>query len=765
MGKSHNGRPESDLQWAMQYVYDVIADKILSQRKTDCVGVLVYNNANISKIIYPIKQCFLNDIKTLQERLTPIKDAHEVKENGLLDAIFTGLRMIVDYTNKNKYIRNLVIVTNARGPQIMPTDSNIDLISKHFKDQEINFKVVGIDFSQGSEAISNNPHKAHNEMICREIASKIPENFAVVGTAEEAIERTCRPVAKHTMAMKKYSGLLTLGDVITHNFGDDTISIPIDVYTGTRATPPISATATTAKKFMRDETKNNGIELCKVSFATEYYISDGKGGEKVVFLDEEEEETDAEVVHKKERGYRVGSEFVVLGEHETEQLMKVASGPDVNSVPGGVSRMLEIVGFMPYNTVPRWMGTSGVEYVLPGKNSLSSSAALASFVRALYETDSVALVRANASGGRGGGGPGGATSSNPPRLVDGSPTVSVLRGGPEMRVLVPQITEACEMFVSVRLPFSDDVRPYEFAPVGFSVDRATHQAVFNRDNVPSEEMQDAMDSFVDAMDVMEDGAEFEGEATEWGVPEDIVNPLVHRLKQVVKHVGIYGKPGEQITELPPIPSGLLEYAEPPVQAMTRAAAGPAPRLEKAFKVTKAVPKSERNKGKRDLDVSRPAVASEALDLDGLLAGTWTPKSESGTDGGKNQQDRQADKTSEPWGDLTEKKKKKKETFEEEYERLEVEMTVSGITPEAKYAAAVALFDFLAARGGELEELRGLASVSSKARNQAKELCWKMEKAVLRVIALDLNGMTNRERVEEEREDLEPWIRDFKNELM
>lgn len=53
MGKKHNGRPESDLDWGLNYVYDMIANKIMSERKTDLVGVVAVNsNREFQGLLY-----------------------------------------------------------------------------------------------------------------------------------------------------------------------------------------------------------------------------------------------------------------------------------------------------------------------------------------------------------------------------------------------------------------------------------------------------------------------------------------------------------------------------------------------------------------------------------------------------------------------------------------------------------------------------------------------------------------------------------------
>jgi hypothetical protein len=43
MGVSHHSRVKSDLEAGLDFVYDVISNKIMSERKTDLVGIVAFN--------------------------------------------------------------------------------------------------------------------------------------------------------------------------------------------------------------------------------------------------------------------------------------------------------------------------------------------------------------------------------------------------------------------------------------------------------------------------------------------------------------------------------------------------------------------------------------------------------------------------------------------------------------------------------------------------------------------------------------------------
>lgn len=44
MGEAHHGRAKDDLDWGMDYIYNLIANKIMSERKTDVVGLVAVNS-------------------------------------------------------------------------------------------------------------------------------------------------------------------------------------------------------------------------------------------------------------------------------------------------------------------------------------------------------------------------------------------------------------------------------------------------------------------------------------------------------------------------------------------------------------------------------------------------------------------------------------------------------------------------------------------------------------------------------------------------
>lgn len=306
-----------------------------------------------------------------------------------------------------------------------------------------------------------------------------------------------------------------------------------------------------------------------------------------------------EVTQEKSAGYRFGKEIHSLAKPDTEVLLQIQSGPDPHCFNNASSienhsdnpedsknavsvyrtnRLLEIIGFVPANKVPKWFGMSAPWYVVANKKVASSVLGLSALVRALCAEEKCAVVRMNASSGgvRGTGATGGGKADTTNRS---------LAGQPEMRLLVPYIATNTECLISVKLPYDDDVNYLQFAPLGFLIKKENtedddeddldnlHSAsgsheltkrgsndddyprafkkqklVFEHDKLlPTDQQQRAMDALVDSMDLMTAGEEFEGERTEWGVSEHIKNPLIARIKDIVKSAAI-GKPGEDFSD-------------------------------------------------------------------------------------------------------------------------------------------------------------------------------------------------------------------------
>ena len=75
---------------------------------------------------------------------------------------------------------------------------------------------------------------------------------------------------------------------------------------------------------------------------------------------------------------------------------------------------------------------------------------------------------------------------------------------PKMGLLVPRDFEKVDCFLWVMMPFADDVRRYLFPPLLHPVTKRG-EFIEKHPNLPTEEQVEAMDRFVDSMDLMKAG--------------------------------------------------------------------------------------------------------------------------------------------------------------------------------------------------------------------------------------------------------------------
>lgn len=146
MKAANGGRKESDLDWSMSYVWDKISNVVASNRKTLCVGVvglrtdetnhtLAEDGYDHISILQPLGPMSMSSLKTLQPKIKPSKTT----EGDAISAIVIAVDMIDTYTKKNKWKRQICLVTDGQG-EIDPDD--IGDIARKIKDSNIELTVL-----------------------------------------------------------------------------------------------------------------------------------------------------------------------------------------------------------------------------------------------------------------------------------------------------------------------------------------------------------------------------------------------------------------------------------------------------------------------------------------------------------------------------------------------------------------------------------------------------------------------------------------------
>ncbi|KAI4617679.1 ATP-dependent DNA helicase II subunit 2 [Alternaria ethzedia] len=589
MGEKRHGRDQTDLDWALEYVWDKITttvsrrsfgDLVASGRKTALMSVIGcrtdetdlagnmeegegYENI---KVFSNLKQYLLGDIRMLQDQLKPSK----TDSGDLLSALAVAVYMIGNATqgakgNPLKYDRRVIIVTDGRGQ--MDT-SDLEEMAAKIKDPAAPFEIVllGLDFDDedvGYEEEGKNGEKAKNEGILKSFIHDCDGNF---GTLATAVDQLHTPRLKETRPVQSYRGSLTLGDASKY---EATITIDVERYPCTMISKPPTASTFAVRTDPGASGQSSATvvgedqpmpDLAAVHNQRVYQVDnlDEPGLKNPVELDE------------LERGYEYGRTAVHISES------------DMNVVKLETQQSLELVGFVKMEEFERYLPIGRSNFIVPQKANTQAQLALSSFIHALYEADCYAIARLVAK------------DLKPPVLL----------------LLVPRIELEWEALVDVELPFEEDMRRYKFPPLDRKLTVSGKTITEHRD-LPTDKLLDAMSDYVDAMDLSTFGRDEEGNPEEYAKPEDTFSPLVHRIGHVIKWRATHPDPSLPIPDPPEI---LMKYSAPPAELLA-ASEKQLKRLMEAADVKKVPPKvkgrGKRQRGDRDKPLS-------GLDVDALL---------------------------------------------------------------------------------------------------------------------------------------------------
>lgn len=362
------------------------------------------------------------------------------------------------------------------------------------------------------------------------------------------------------------------------------MSIDVERYFRTKQAKPVSASNFVVKSDMASDSIQSsntmdvemsgmdGAGLTAVKNARTYKVNDesAPGGKR----DVEREDL--------AKGYEYGQTAVHISESDENitKLETIKSFSIIGFVPNdkvsGRALLLQyatnIEKYVPYLN----MGESSI--VIAQKTNDKARLAFSSLVRALHELDSFAVARIVAKDGK----------------------------EPQLLLLVPSIEPDLEALIDIPLPFAEDVRLYRFPPLN-RVITASGQILTKHRNLPSEDLMDAMDAYVDSMDLSTFDQDDDGSPAEYAQIPDTFSPVLHRINQAIRWRA--ARPDET---LPPIPEILTKYSEPPSKLVDRTTSQ-LEALIAAADVKKVPPKA---KGRRTRDVIKPL---SGLDVDSLLS--------------------------------------------------------------------------------------------------------------------------------------------------
>ncbi|KAF9524665.1 ku80-like protein [Crepidotus variabilis] len=551
----------TNLEWSLQFVKLKIQEMIFNGRKTDQCGVIIFGSEETKNIVNTANGGYENVFEYIsigQPNAGTIAKLDKLEASSVcgdpIDALIVGIETQARYlANKKTWTRKVVIVTDGESPiEIEDWEATV----KKMDDTNVSLTIVGVDFDD-EELEYEEPDKSNvkrvNEKFFHELTSTMANG--ITGSCAYALRETAMPDIKQTRSAL-LGTVLRLGDVDTR--GEEAIELTVKASKCTATARPKSWKKFGLRERTTDEmdqtqddedAANARAAYAMLKMRSEYYVDrtpgeeDEDGDVKMKREDDDEnlldaknddEDEDKEVnvesmekVEKEDliRGFKYGTTY--------------APCPDGQFPRLHTRKGIDICGFFPKKNFRRELSMGEIQYIWGDPSSPQQQVALSSIVQAMYEKGSMAIAR------------------------------WVSRDGmdPKMGVLYPVPFDNVDCLIWAQMPFADDVRKYTFPSLTNLINKKG-ETLTEHPYLPTDEQMEAMDKFVDTMDLMEAGDKDEkGNRLPWFSTLESFNPAIHRVKQAMFHSAITG----DITTnpLPPPHPELLKFFEPPKRVVRR----------------------------------------------------------------------------------------------------------------------------------------------------------------------------------------------------
>ncbi|KAH9855805.1 SPOC domain-like protein [Lenzites betulinus] len=549
-GKDSRTIEMTNLEWSLQYVMLKVQEMIFNGRKTDKCGIMLFGSEETNNIIneenggyehvseyIPIAQPNATTLAKLQALEPSTAPGDPI--DALIVAIETQDR---ELATKKTWTRKICILTDGENPMEV---EDWEATASKMNSLGVQLTVVGVDFDDDDfQEEDKSSVKSANEAFYHTFVEKL--DSGVVGNCDYVLTEVSRPDVREVRSTMS-GNVLRIGD--TEVRPEEALELMVKTSKCTALSRPKSF-----KKFARrkqtaeeaavaeDKMDEDGAEesaiFAQLRMRSEYYLEEDKPGsvKDEDAMNEDVDEKDAQAqrekrlvkVEKEElvRGYKYGASFVPAPDDEFPKLP--------------VRKGMDICGFFPRERFRREMAMGEVYYVWADPASPMQQVALSSIVKAMTESRVLAIAR----------------------------WVKSDKGEPKMGVLWPTVFDEIDCFLWVQMPFADDVRNFTFASLEKLINKKG-EVVEEHPYLPTNEQLDAMEKFVDAMDLMDVGEKDEdGNRMPWFDTTLSYNPAIHRTKQALFHAAIVKDLNTH--PLPPPHEELIKYFEPPRRVLKRA---------------------------------------------------------------------------------------------------------------------------------------------------------------------------------------------------
>ncbi|TFK47939.1 SPOC domain-like protein [Heliocybe sulcata] len=542
-----NGKPQTtemtNLEWALQYVKLKIQEMIYHGRKTEQCGVILFGAQETKNMIneksggYDHVMNYVDiampDAGTLA-KLSELSPSEEIGDP--IDALVVGIETQRAYLiNKKTWTRKIVLLTDGENPIEV---EDWETIVEKMTTLEISLTIVGVDFDDEELPFHEEEKstiKRANEAFFHTFVEELGNG--TVGSCAFALQEISRPDVK-SVKSALLGSVLRLGDIDTRS--EEAIEVMVKYSKCTAITRPKGFKKFAKRPLPTDEQTDPESNLwVELKMQTKYVLEEEDGDSDVEMKNVEDvnkESKDGEVEDKKEpealdkeqlqRGFKYGSTYVLCPDGSFQKL--------------DTRKGIDIAGFFRKKDFRRDYSMGEVYYVWADPSSPQQQVAFSSIVQAMFERDLMAIARwVNKDGAE-----------------------------PKMGVLYPDVGSTVDNFLFVQMPFADDVRKYAFASLETLINKKGEE-VLRHPYLPTDEQVEAIDKFVDAMDLMDAGEkDDDGNRGPWFEPALSYNPAVHRVKQALFHGAVVSDLNKN--PLPPPHPELLKYFNPPKRVLKRA---------------------------------------------------------------------------------------------------------------------------------------------------------------------------------------------------
>lgn len=576
-------RSTTHLQWVCEFVSARIAEIILRGLKTTRVGIITYGSPRTNNSIpdspndyQGIDEIFWPALPTLDtlDLVQSLRAVHPDQKAPLADplaALVDAIQLSSDPekggikgSQKNTWKRTVYLVTDG---QSQFGFDGAQAISNKLQDENIALRLLGVDFDDpesGLKLEGKAKVKQRNERFWRDFLAQIPN--AGFATATSAIAQSAMPNVQVTRPAPSKT-ILAFGDpqdLSSHG----SFQIPIALYKMTDPARPMtqskisklareSAEATQERQreqsrrdhlnptstpvaLVKDELPESSL-VYRADLKREYFLLDQLAALSNSNTQPEPLPPDSDASFT--RAWKLGASLIPVPEDAFGQM--------------DTHKSMEILHFFNASAYRREYNMDHIWYVFADHAQIKAQLQVSTLVRAMVELDVLAVVRLIRKDG----------------------------AEPELGVLKPKVEEHNEYFFYSKAPFREDLRRFPFPPLDRII-TTDGQELRQGPTIPDDADQQAMDAFVDSLDLPGD----------WYDVLESYNPAIHGLKTAVRQRFIHpeGK------EIPGPHPDLVKYLEAPAEVRS-AALEAAQACRERFKIAYVPPKGNADRKKRTLN--------------------------------------------------------------------------------------------------------------------------------------------------------------------